>query len=684
MLKRLVSISTALAVVAAALVGSAASATAADNSLFDPGLIISDAVFYNSTTMSPSDIQAFLSTQGAGCVPASDGTPCLKDFTVTSPTRTSTYCQPYQGAANEPAAQVIYKVAQACGINPRVLLVTMQKEQTLVNRRTAGSAAVYAKAMGFACPDTAPCDPASGGFAVQVYLAANQFQKYRALPKSYRFQPNATNLIPYHPTDPFATNPGGCGGSQVTIRSQATAGLYNYTPYQPNAAALAAGAGLGDVCSTYGNRNFWRFFVDWFGSPVQQAPVGAADFVRGGNNVIALAGWAFDPDTTASIQVHVYVDGVGTPLVAAGSRPDVGAAYRHGDAHGFDVSLPASAGTHNVCLYAIDGTGGPTNTTLGCWTVTVANPQPIGNLETLTTSVGQISLAGWTLDPDTNAPIEAHVYVDGVGTPLVASGSRPDVDAAFGRGSAHGYAAVLPAAAGPHSVCVYAINTPSGPNTTLGCSTVTVPAPVSSAPIGTRDAVQATSSGVRVAGWALDPDTTASIQVHIYVDGVGTPIVANKSRPDVAAAYGKGDAHGFDVQLAASNGSHSVCLYAIDANGGPNTALGCSTVTVTNATPIGNLESVSTSAGQVVFAGWALDPDTSDPIQVHAYVDGVGTPLVAAQSRADVAAAFGKGDAHGFSSAVSARAGSHQFCVYAINVPSGANLTLGCSTVVVP
>ena len=344
MFRRVASISTALAVLVAAVVGSAPSATAADLSLFDPGLIISDAVFYNAATMSPSDIQAFLSTQGAGCVPASDGTACLKDFTVTSSTRTATYCQPYQGATNESAAQVIYKVAQACGINPRVLLVTMQKEQTLVTRRIAGSAAIYAKAMGFACPDTQPCDPAAGGFAVQVYLAANQFQRYKATPRSYRFQPNATNLVPYHPTDPFATNAGGCGGSQVAIRSQATAGLYNYTPYQPNAAALAAGAGLGDVCSSYGNRNFWRFFVDWFGSPVQQAPIGAADFVRGGNNVIALAGWALDPDTTGSIQVHAYVDGVGTPLIAAGSRPDIGAAFRRGDSHGFDVQASRRSG----------------------------------------------------------------------------------------------------------------------------------------------------------------------------------------------------------------------------------------------------------------------------------------------------------------------------------------------------
>jgi hypothetical protein len=52
----------------------------------------------------------------------------------------------------------------------------------------------------------------------------------------------------------------------VNIQTQATAGLYNYTPYQPNSAALANLSGTGDSCSAYGNRNFWRYFNDWFGS----------------------------------------------------------------------------------------------------------------------------------------------------------------------------------------------------------------------------------------------------------------------------------------------------------------------------------------------------------------------------------------------------------------------------------
>ena len=49
------------------------------------------------------------------------------------------------------------------------------------------------------------------------------------------------------------------------VRNQATHALYVYTPYTPNKAALKSLYGTGDSCSAYGNRNFWRLFIDWFG-----------------------------------------------------------------------------------------------------------------------------------------------------------------------------------------------------------------------------------------------------------------------------------------------------------------------------------------------------------------------------------------------------------------------------------
>lgn len=55
-----------------------------------------------------------------------------------------------------------------------------------------------------------------------------------------------------------------CGYVKAKIANQATRALYIYTPYAPNAAALANIWGTGDGCSAYGNRNFWRQYRMWF------------------------------------------------------------------------------------------------------------------------------------------------------------------------------------------------------------------------------------------------------------------------------------------------------------------------------------------------------------------------------------------------------------------------------------
>jgi hypothetical protein len=235
----------------------------ADLSKFNPGNIISDAVFFNSGTMSPADIQSFLNGKVPSC---QSGYVCLKDFRqTTSSMASSNYCAGYAGAPNETAATIIYKVAVSCGINPQVLLVTLQKEQGLVTH-TWPSEWRYTSAMGQGCPDTAACDTKYYGFQNQVYGAARQFKIYQEGRYFTYYAPGKTWNILYNPNS-------GCGTAPVYVENKATAGLYYYTPYQPNAAALRAGYGEGDGCSSYGNRNFYQYFTDWFGST--QAPSGA-------------------------------------------------------------------------------------------------------------------------------------------------------------------------------------------------------------------------------------------------------------------------------------------------------------------------------------------------------------------------------------------------------------------------
>ena len=117
--------------------------------------------------------------------------------------------------------------------------------------------------MGQGCPDTAACDTRYYGFFNQVYGAAWQMKRYANPPGTSQYftwyAPGKTWNILYNPNH-------SCGSSPVHVQNQATANLYYYTPYQPNQAALNAGYGTGDGCSSYGNRNFYNYFTDWFGS----------------------------------------------------------------------------------------------------------------------------------------------------------------------------------------------------------------------------------------------------------------------------------------------------------------------------------------------------------------------------------------------------------------------------------
>lgn len=257
---------------------------ALDGSQFNPGRIIDDSVFFNNMSMDASQIQAFLNSKVPNCDTNGDkqyystgmtrsqwaqanGQPlppytCLKDYSQSVPAVTnggSDLCKQSISGGTKSAASIIYDVAQACGINPQVLIVLLQKEQSLITDDWPWPVQ-YQKATGYGCPDTAPCDTQYYGFFNQVYQAAKAFQRYSANPDSYNYKANRNNFIYYNP------NLGGCGGSNVFIENQATVNLYIYTPYQPNQAALNNLYGTGDDCSAYGNRNFWRMFSDWFGS----------------------------------------------------------------------------------------------------------------------------------------------------------------------------------------------------------------------------------------------------------------------------------------------------------------------------------------------------------------------------------------------------------------------------------
>lgn len=253
---------------------------------FNYGRIIDDGVFYNKDSMNIHQIQDFLnrlipncdtwgvgqSEYGGGTraqYAASRGWPgppyvCLNNYHE-NPHTGETSFERGGGAfsGGMPAAQIIYNAAQQYNINPRVLLVLLKKESAgPLTADTWPLKSQYKYAMGYACPDSGPghsanCSVEKSGFYKQMMLAAWQLNYYRNHPNDYRYK-IGWNDIQYSP------NPA-CGTRKVYIENIATLSLYIYTPYVPNEGALANYPGTAH-CGAYGNRNFFMFYSEWYGT----------------------------------------------------------------------------------------------------------------------------------------------------------------------------------------------------------------------------------------------------------------------------------------------------------------------------------------------------------------------------------------------------------------------------------
>ncbi|RWZ68530.1 hypothetical protein ELQ92_04815 [Labedella populi] len=746
---------------------------------FDPGYIISDEKFADSGSMTNAQIHEFLQAKGAKCT-----SNCLKDYRMATSDRdpVAGRCNGYTGRSSENVANIIKNVAVSCGINPQVLLVMLEKEQGLVTA-TAPSASRYKIAMGYACPDTAPCDTRYYGFYNQVYMAAYQYKVYATSPSSFRYKAGQNNSIQWHPN-------ASCGSSTVYIRNQATASLYNYTPYRPNAAALANPYGIGNSCSSYGNRNFFVKFTDWFGTTTSSLPEGRINSTVVDPGVVRVTGWALDRDSSESIGLHVYVNGSMYKAAEADiSRPDVGRAFPgYGDDHGFDLFLRLPAGQTEVCVYGLN-VGGGKNNLIACRTVDPIAGSPVGSLTTAQVEPGGVRLAGWALDPDTLDAASLSVTFQGksVGTIRASSTSEGVVTSYPTHGTNRGFDTVVPVGVGRGDVCLTAVNVGVGKNVSLGCRTLDV---FGDNPIGRVDTMYTGPATVQVSGWTIDRNTTGGVNTELLVDGkVVASKVAAASRPDVARVYpGYGEYHGYTVSGVLPAGSHTVCVRFINRGDGTGqTTMGCrsvtaptgsptleiekvvrtatgytytgyamdpdstSPVTIRAVTPNGTvlasttasasrpdrgaafplygadqgftltvplgaktadfcvtavnvgagsnaasctrfgpdptarLDAVTAAPGGVDVRGWALDPDTRNAIDVHVYVDGRHTSTLTANgTRADIGRAYpAYGDAHGYSARIQMSAGSHNVCVYALNVGSGTNVLVRCQKVVV-
>lgn len=210
--------------------------------------------------------------------------------------------------------------------------------------------------------------------------------------------------------------------------------------------------------------------------------------------------------------------------------------------------------------------------------------------------------------------------------------------------------------------------------------------PTGAAPIGSLDLVIADGASIRVVGWAIDPDTTAPVDVMVSSRRVATAHRADRLRPDVAASYPRhGPAHGFDVRTQPlPPGTNQVCVWVPNVlRGSQDRLLGCDEVVTGTDDVIGGFDSLRKISPTTIRAtGWAYDPDAPGPVEVSVTRNGVARPRVSASmDRPDVRARFRKTGSNGFVVDLAVGTGDHNVCIRAHNVGRGADANLGCRTI---
>jgi hypothetical protein len=272
---------------------------------FNPNDVIDDGTFDNTNSMSVSQIDAFLNSQPNSCISTGSGFDAI-DPTGYSPSSGFTF------GGFTTAGQVIFDSANAYGLNPQVLLATLQKEQGLVSGGTSNfcnsDGNMYAAAAGYGCPDSGSSYYYSNvnlyerngqmvtsvgptcvnsvtkvGFSQQVIHSAwlLKFGEQRSQgnvnwevvkgnwdnsddPQSCYGGPMTQGTWAVCPSGASAYYDGytTIDGTSVHMDNGATAALYWYTPHLS------------------GNTHFFNIFTEWFGSTTYTQPL-ASKFVVG-------------------------------------------------------------------------------------------------------------------------------------------------------------------------------------------------------------------------------------------------------------------------------------------------------------------------------------------------------------------------------------------------------------------
>jgi len=239
--------------------------------VYNPSYIMPDNAFVNSGTMSEGDIENFLYNQnsyysfgrrGFRVPPAGnrqiwDGGGVYYEGTMVGPLGREV------DSTNWTAAHLIYMVSQWYGINPQVILVTIQKESSMITSSypnywglvqwTTGYAYTESGIVG-ACKTSHNPGGSCAGFAMQVDWGGGGLKYF------YNCSTSGGCGMRY-----YAGNTLNLDGASIYVGNHSTAAFYRYTPH-----------------NTYGG-NFRTNFTNWFGSIDSDGNTAVYRFYHKGN-----------------------------------------------------------------------------------------------------------------------------------------------------------------------------------------------------------------------------------------------------------------------------------------------------------------------------------------------------------------------------------------------------------------
>ncbi|HVC36218.1 MAG TPA: hypothetical protein VNE40_02125 [Candidatus Dormibacteraeota bacterium] len=323
---------------------------------FNPNLLIDDRTFDNVNSFtSPTQIDTWLNTFSGSCISPNSG------FRAPLPTGYSPSTN-YTYGADATAGTIVWNAAQAYGLNPQVILTTLQKEESLVTGSSGCSELQYVAAMGNDCPDSTTYNNYSGfelyslngtavtsvsgtcvdtyksaGFSRQVITATWKFKFWEQRSEgNVGWEVNKTLVNPLDGTTetwnnsddpPFCDYP-----TYMTQGNRLGAGAPNsnnpascYSPIYYDGTGSVDGTTItldsGATASLYtytphfpGNQNFDNIFTNWFGNPT--TPCSAINNITSalsGSNVIS---YQYNSSGATNL-AYVQLNNTGTACVEA-------------------------------------------------------------------------------------------------------------------------------------------------------------------------------------------------------------------------------------------------------------------------------------------------------------------------------------------------------------------------------